>query len=772
MTDRTRAHDPAESARRIEEALARYPLLSERISRSLLIALHTREICSIDEIHERARRDRAAEASPPDEIEENVPTVRRWDELERQRVRELTHECAAEALTPEEIDDVVNLARKREEAKTLEEIANLSTVSFRTLAERVRAFARLPRGQTLLPEAEAMAVRVALIRHFISDQLELIGIARQHLTIRDFDELVDRIIGEESGMGRIGGKAAGMILARAIVQRALEEDPDAPSLPLATPESWYLRSDVIERFLEHEALYQLHSHKYKPIDEIRNEYPLIVKLFKNAEFPPEIAAQLRDLLEQIGEHPLIVRSSSLLEDRFGAAFAGKYRSVFIANQGPLDQRLAELLGAIAEVYASTLHPDPISYRRRHNLLDYSENMAVLIQKVVGQRYGRWFLPPWAGVAVSNNEFRRNPRVRPEDGLARVVLGMGTRAVDRVDDFPRMIPLGMPTLRAEVKTRDIVRYSQHHVDAIDLEARRLETVPLGEVLGEERLPGLEHAVSVLDHGHLRRPVGIFITAEPQDLVVTFERFVGESPYPGFLRWILQTLERAYGQPVEIEFAFDGERLHLLQCRPQVVRARQRPVPMPEGVPERRKVFSAHRDVPNGSVSGIDYVVLVDPRHYDPLPSNERRLGVARAIHRLNARLANHRFILMGPGRWGSKDPRMGIRAGYSDINNTKMLIEVAREMGGFIPEASFGSHFFHDLVESEIVYLPLYPDEPGVIFNESFLHDAPNDLARLVPEMADYADVVRAIHVPEVSGGLCLRVDMDGESGEALAYLAP
>ncbi len=119
------------------------------------------------------------------------------------------------------------------------------------------------------------------------------------------------------------------------------------------------------QFLEHDGLYELQRHKYKSIDEIHNEYPMILEVFKNAEFPPEIVVDhLRALLEQIGPHPLIVRSSSLLEDRFGAAFAGKYRSVFLTNQGPLEQRLSDLLGAIAEVYASTLHADPISYRRR------------------------------------------------------------------------------------------------------------------------------------------------------------------------------------------------------------------------------------------------------------------------------------------------------------------------------------------------------------------------------------------------------------------------
>jgi hypothetical protein len=533
-----------------------------------------------------------------------------------------------------------------------------------------------------------------------------------------------------------------------------------------------LRSDVVEQFLDHAGLVEFQSHKYKSIDEIHNEYPMIVEVFKNAEFPPAVTERLGALLEKIGPHPLIVRSSSLLEDRFGAAFAGKYRSVFLTNQGSLESRLHELLGAIAEVYASTLHPDPISYRRKHNLLDYDENMAVLIQKVVGTRYRHYFLPAWAGVGFSLNEHRRNPRIRPEDGLARIVFGLGTRAVDRVSaDWARMVPLGMPTVRPEVKSQDIVRYSQREVDVLNLRDNRFESLPLARLLGEEAdFPALDQVVSILEEGTIRRPVGSRVFAEPSDLVITFDRFTHDSPYPAFLRWVLQRLEEAYGCPVDIEFAHDGNEFHLLQCRPQAVRGRQEPVELPREVPVSRRIFSARRDVDTGSVHGIDFVVLIDPRDYNRTESSDRRLGVARVVRLLNERLQERNFILMGPGRWGTRDLRMGIRVGYADINNCRMLIEIARPVGGFLPEVSFGSHFFQDLVESRIRYLPLYPEEEGVLFNEEFLHGASNALADLLPEAADYADVVRVIDVAAVSGGLLLNVDMDGDGCEALAYL--
>jgi hypothetical protein len=370
-----------------------------------------------------------------------------------------------------------------------------------------------------------------------------------------------------------------------------------------------------------------------------------------------------------------------------------------------------------------------------------------------------------------NQYRKNPRVRPEDGIARVVFGLGTRAVDRVSsDWARMIPLGMPTLRPEVKTEDICRYSQREVDVLNLRDNRFETIPVTELLEEgQELPGLDQVVSVMEHGFIRRPVGNRVFEDPANLVVTFDRFTHDSTHPAFLQWILRQLETAYGCPVDIEFAHDGHDFYLLQCRPQIVRDAEE-VRVPSHVPRERHIFSACRDIDSGRVHGVEIVVLIDPRDYNQLESAERRLGVARVVRLLNERLQDRCFILVGPGRWGTRDLRMGVYVGYADINNTRMLIEIARPMGGFVPEVSFGSHFFQDLVASDIRYLALYPEEEGNLFDEAFLHGSRNVLPHLLPEVTDFADVVRVIDVGETSGGLQLNVDMDGDAQQALGYL--
>ncbi len=773
--DGSEGRQTEERRRHLESVLEAYPDLRDRILRSLLTTLHSREIVSIDEIHASARECAERRVQQQlDEYDDNVQIGHRWDRAERRAIQRLTLEYAAQAFTTDEVDDLVNLTRKREEAQTLEEIAALTQVSFGLLVSKVKRFCRLPRGQTTLPERESTAARVALIRNFVSEQLEFIGVAKRYLRIRDFDDLVDRVVGSPDGSGVIGGKAGGMLLGYTILQRERANDPSVPDIPLALPESFYLRSDVIDWFLESNGLQHLQDHKYRDIEEIRKDYPMILELFKNADFPEWIVDRLREILARVGRQPLIVRSSSQLEDRFNTAFAGKYRSVFVANQGDDRERLGELLGAIAEVYASALHPDPISYRKRHQLIDFHENMAILIQTIIGNQAGRYFAPTWSGVAFSRNHYRRNPRVRPEDGLARLVMGLGTRAVDRVaSDFPRMVPLGVPDLRAEVAPEDVVRYSQRMVDVIDLESNQFTKIPASTLLGQRgRLPGLELVLSVYRDGSLRPAVGGGVMEASDDLVVTFDRMTSSSQYPAFLKWCVQTLERVYRVPIDVEFACDGKTLYFLQCRPQAQRQVHHSVRVPSEVPADHTLFAATRDVMAGSVHDIEVVVVIDPTDYNALQTTDQRRRVARVVRTLNQRLEGRRFALLGPGRWGSKDLRLGVRVGYSDINNTTLLVEIARARDGYVPEVSFGSHFFQDLIESDIHYLALYPSAASGNYNETFFRQAPNVLVELAPELADMQHVVRVIDVPRATGGLVLNVDMDEENQQALGYLAP
>jgi hypothetical protein len=268
------------------------------------------------------------------------------------------------------------------------------------------------------------------------------------------------------------------------------------------------------------------------------------------------------------------------------------------------------------------------------------------------------------------------------------------------------------------------------------------------------------------------VGIMAQLEPRELVVTFDGLL-KSQFPRDLKSMLDLLQEGLGEAVDVEFAHDGDTLYMLQCRALSLGTAAQLVAIPSGTPDRHKIFSANRYVQTAQYRDLTHLVLVDPRDYEQLPTRDDMLRVARTIGFLNRALPPRKFALMGPGRWGSRgDIRLGVPVSYADICHTALLVEIARKKGAYLPDVSFGTHFFNDLVESRIGYLPLYPDEPDVVWNEEFLRGSANALADLAPKYADMASTVRVIDVGAVSGGLLAHVIMDGEADQALAFLAP
>jgi pyruvate, water dikinase len=760
----------SESQAKIRETIERWPGLADRIARQLLIVLHSEGLVSIDAVYDEARGSAGQAPATPRDDDPNRPGATQWSAGERLAVREVVLRHAGAKLSADRIQTVVDAVRRREEAESLETIASVPDVSFDVLAGTVRRFCRLPRGDERLAPAQTTGLRVGLTRAFISDQLEFIGVAKNFIRVTDFEWILDRVIGPLKGQGRIGGKAAGMFLGYRVLQGEHQERDGQPEAQVHLPESWFVRSDVIEQFIHMNRLDEYQSQKYKPAEEIRNEYPLIRQIFQEGEFPEEIVSQLDTLLGSIGRHPLIVRSSSLLEDRFGAAFSGMYASVFLGNQGSRRQRLVALLAAIKEVFASTLAPNPLTYRRRHNLIDYNEDMAILIQKVIGRPHGRYFLPDVAGVGFSRNEYRWSPRLKAEDGLARVVYGLGTRAVDRTgNDHSRLVALGAPLLRPEVTAERQMRYSQRYVDVIDFESDEFATVPLDLVLGVGHdAPGLSDAASVRSDAGLVEPTGGLDGVPADRIYLTFDRLLARTPFARLMRDRLRRLEDTYQTPINVEFAQIDGKFYLLQCRPLVQAEAAEAGKLPRGVPTDNVVFASRGIVRSGEVKDIDTVVLVDPRAYDEA-SPQERAAVARAVARVNDALEGKSFLLMGPGRWGTNDSRLGVRVHYADINHCAVLIEIAYRRGSFVPEVSYGTHFFQDLVEDGIYYLALHPDEDGTVFRESAILSAPNALPELSPVDAALRRFVHVVRVAEANPGRALHLSMDGEAGEAMCW---
>jgi len=614
---------------------------------------------------------------------------------------------------------------------------------------------------------------VSLVRRFLSDDLRFMNVAKNYIDVHDYFDLVQRIIFPAGSQGKLGGKSAGIILAKQIIDKSRESEELLKDIKV--PKTWYITSDGLTSFIHFNNLDEVIEQKYKDKEEIRIEYPNLIQIFKNSYFPPEIIKGLSTAVDDFGNKPIIVRSSSLLEDRVGAVFSGKYKSLFLANQGSKEDRLEALMDAIAEVYASTFAPDPIEYRSERGLLDFYEEMGIMIQEVVGNRIGDYFIPNFAGVAFSNNEFLWSPRISRHDGLIRAVPGLGTRAVDRIaDDYPILIAPGKPELRVNVTPDEVCLYSPKKMDVINLTKNCFETIEISELLMQygDQFPDIHNIVSLYKDGCIQCPSALYnLDFERNNLVVTFDGLIRRTPLIKQIKTLLNLLREKIGNPIDIEFAHDGKNLYLLQCRPQSYLLEAEPCSIPKNIPEEHIIFSADRYVSNASIPNIQYIVYVNVEGYRQLSSLNELRKIGSIIGKINKMLPKRRFILMGPGRWGSRgDIKLGVNVTYADINNSAMLIEIARKKGHYVPELSFGTHFFQDLVESSIRYLPLYPDEEGTIFNEEFLLQSRNIISELLPEYSSFADTVHIIDVPKSNNGSLLRILMNADINRAVGFL--
>ncbi len=699
-------------------------------------------------------------------IDDNKP-------LAKIKFKEITDEVfriASEHLSEEEI--LTKLEKWIQEDKSSYLLRKLEDQgsSLNELADLLRRYVDdMPSNVKLAPELDE-SLRVSLIRRFLSDALSYIGVAKKYLTIRDFYNLTKKIILTPNSHGKLGGKAAGLFLATNILKN---EVPDLYK-NLKVPNTWYIVSDGLMDFIHYNNLEEVFEHKYKNIDIIRQEYPYIVQLFKNSSFSPEMLKNFSLMLDDFGNKPLIVRSSTLLEDGIGAAFSGKYKSLFVANQGNKKKCLEELTSAVAEVYASIFNTDPIEYRAERGLLDFNEQMGVIIQEVVGKQVGKYYLPAFAGVAFSNNEFRWSPRIRREDGLLRLVPGLGTRAVDRTsDDYPILVSPGLPSLKVNVTFEETIKYSPHKIDVINLETNSFETIDIKDLLKEygDEYPIVDKVFSIYKDGHLQKGFNLDYKKEWSNAYATFENLISSTDFVKVMHNIINTARKSVNHPVDIEFASDGDNIYLLQCRTQSSFGDINPSPIPKDVPKEKIIFTANRYISNGRIPEITHIVYVDPDAYSEISDLTTLQEVGRVVGKLNKILPKRQFILMGPGRWGSRgDIKLGVNVTYSDINNTAVLIEIAKKKGNYVPDLSFGTHFFQDLVESSIRYIPLYPDDSGIIYNEIFLKSSKNILCYLLPEYKSLENIIKVIDVKERTNGEILKILLNSDLDEALAYL--
>ncbi len=765
-----------EKTQRIYLALAQYPILSTQIRARMRRVIFEHGVINQSdfeaEVHEQAIHSQTREQLHDPFNEEPVDV---W-ELRLSRLRDhLTDFYFSYNLPYELFEQIVRdtLAERGAHAHDLLVSFNPELAPQSMLFEQAAAIESLSPTERTTAEPHLREIKVVLIRTLISDQLAYVNIAKDWFTIQDLREIYQHKIGS----GKIGGKAAGMLLARRILENVASPELNAH---ITIPESYFLGADVTYAFMAMNNLMHWNDQKYKSEQNIRSEYPQIVLDFMGGKFPQETLSELQTLLSKVGNQPLIVRSSSLLEDNFGTSFAGKYESLFCPNQGTPEGNLQSLTQAIQRIYASILNPDALLYRRSKGLQDYDERMAILIQVVQGEQVGRYFLPHGAGVAFSRNQFRWNPQIRREDGFIRLVWGLGTRAVDRVgNDYPRLVALSHPMLHPEATPRLISQYSQHYVDLIDLQDNQFKTMPVEEVLSA-RYPVLRYIAQMFSEDYLLPIRSNLLDESATSLVITFDEFLRRTPLAGRFRELLSKLEENYHSPVDTEFTLQLNNpssnqpeveICLLQCRPQS-QFKESKATLPTSLNPADVVFSTRRLVPAGRVAGITHIIFVTPEGYFSLFTQAERAHIGHLVSQLNAKLASKIFITIGPGRWGTINPDLGVPINYGDIYNTRALVEISGQNTGAVPEPSFGTHFFQDLVESNIYPLAIYFEDPEVQFNHSFFYDTANQLDEFLPNASGCSDTVRLIEVASFRPAHHLELVMDDEKGEAIAYLVP
>ena len=578
-----------------------------------------------------------------------------------------------------------------------------------------------------------------LLHMIVTRDEQLFELARKFMNLSDLVNIGNHMI----GTGLIGGKTAGMLIAQAILGRH-----DQLKEKLEIHDSFFIGSDVFYTYLIKSKCWWLRwrQKNFKTFEDSEEARDRLL----SGNFPDDIQEKFRETLNYFGQSPIIVRSSSLLEDAYGNSFSGKYESVFCCNQGNPEQRLKEFTNAVKKVYASTMSDEALSYREKRNLLDRDEQMALLVQRVSGAVYGNYYLPQIAGVGFSYNLYVWDKSIDPKAGVLRIVFGLGTRAVNRSDDdYTRIVAVNEPLKKPEADYKGLLKYAQRKADMLNLESNTFTSEYFSDLL-----PYISGIPVDLFASHARESetsVYDINTRNRKNRILTFERLFSETDVVSNLGRIMETLENEYKYPVDIEFTVNfsedlNYKINLLQCRPYQIKRSAGIVSEPVNILQEKIILKTQGPIIGISKHApVDVIIYVVPSEYGCLPERNR-YAVAELVGRITKApgLKAKTIMLLGPGRWGTTTPSLGVPVQFSDIRNVSVLCEIAEMHDGLVPDVSLGTHFFNDLIEFDILYLAVYPDKSETVINRAFLNEAKNSLTDLFPEAGRWLDCVKVI----------------------------
>lgn len=578
---------------------------------------------------------------------------------------------------------------------------------------------------------------------------------RQKGVVVNFDSAVFDLETEffKIGKGSLGGKARGLAFFSSILHRNFEFHRNFEQVQIAVPQTLVVTTDGFDAFIEENNLKSLSK------SDMADEE--IAQRFLDAEFPQSIAEDLRDYLSQI-KYPLAIRSSSLLEDAQYRAYAGLYKTYMLANDDPdLDCRLDQLTNAVKLVYASTYYREPRDFSRRCGHRTEEEKMAVIIQQLVGERYNAYFYPAISGVAQSYNYYPFS-NMRPEEGSATIAFGLGKAVMDGEKTlwfspkYPQLLPQ-----RSTVE--DILENSQRFFYALKMGQPCLQlgvnenvTLDKREIFDATGEPPLQRLASTYIPDEHR----IKDTMQPGGYpVLTFAQVLKYRSFPlaALLRQLLALGQEGMGCPVELEFSVNlclvdqrNPEFAVLQLRPMTAKAELMQVDIKKSEIRGAFCFST-RALGNTIKENIADILYVKPDEFD----SGRTPEIAREIGVHNQRLLQEgrKYVLIGPGRWGSADRWLGIPVNWSDICGVGALVETFHPQ--LKAEPSQGSHFFHNITTLGINYISV-PDGGQDFLNWDWL--------RALPATAE------STHVCHVRLPKPMRLKVDGRTSQAVIHI--
>ncbi len=559
------------------------------------------------------------------------------------------------------------------------------------------------------------------MRRLLIDYFHQLTYERNRGEVVNFDEALlgdSRYITSLAG-GALGGKGRGLLFINNLLER-MEFSRILGDVEVDLPHTAIIGTDEFENFLSR---HRLHDAWRSDAD-----FESVQERFLSCRLSDGLHARLRTYLGQVNT-PLAVRSSGILEDMLNQPFAGIYVTFMLPNNHPdLEVRERQLCDAVRLVYASVFSPKARSYFDAVNYQVEEEKMAVIIQRVVGRRHEQTFYPDISGTAQSYNYYPVSS-LRPEDGVATMAMGLGRYVVEGEKAFrfsPKYPKMDLVAPEHQMEN------AQQHFYAIDLCRKDLSLIG-GEdsscvtlsLEDAERHGSLQHLASTYDYQYSRIVPGIL---RPGPRVLNFADILKYNYFSlgNAIDTVLNIVRESMRTPVEIEFAVNLEKnrrgkfsFHVLQIKPLVQQAEKCSIDV-DALDREQLVLYTEKGMGNGRNETLQDFVFVDPDTFD----KAQTVDIARQVGRLNEKLRSEgrEYILLGPGRWGTRDPWLGIPVNFGQISNSRVIAEVALQ--DFRIDSSLGSHFFHNVTSMNIGYFTIPARQEQGFVDWSWLKSQP------------------------------------------------